>query len=192
MLSTACQILTFISNGLTACCNEFFAGPKCLFSSLQPFVYIFGVHSTKLVFKLTAEKFTACNSLLITQSTYLFISSTPWLSCTFGTSCPCHHVGTFSSQVKVPCTIGGTACSHLLPLSCTWKTYDEVLTLVSSKFEGRSLFGQSKGHMDCPPAPDKSRGAEQPAIISTLSLCISGPRSRTHSSSALLFSSPPH
>ena len=81
----------------------------------------------------------------------------------------------FSSQVKVPCTIGGAACSQLLPLSCTWEAYDEVLTLVSSKFEERSLFGKCKGHMDCPPASDKSRGAEQPAITSTLSLCISGP-----------------
>lgn len=68
-------------------------------------------------------------------------------------------------------------CSHLLPLSCTWETraHDEVLILVSSKFEGHSLFGQWREHMDGPPASDKNRGAERPAIISSLSLCISGP-----------------
>jgi hypothetical protein len=76
-------------------------------SSLQPFVYIFGVHQTKLEFSgtvpcvhLTAYHVVHVPLHLIHTMVILHL----------GTSCPCHHVGSFLRRhVKVPCTLGGTA-----------------------------------------------------------------------------------
>jgi len=156
--------LTSISNGLTACCNEVFAGPKwslCLHFRCPLDQTRVHIDNGKVpCVQLTAYHVVHVPLHLIHTMVILHLR----------TSCP---RGTFFRHVKVSWTI----CPHLLPLSCTWETraHDKVLTLVSSKFKGHSLFGQWRGHMDVPPASDKNHDAERPAIISALSPCISGP-----------------
>ena len=66
--TTAGQILAFILNGLTACCNEFFAGPKCsgdLISSTLCLRFRCSFDQSRLVID-SGKSPASCNPLLIT------------------------------------------------------------------------------------------------------------------------------
>jgi hypothetical protein len=104
-------------------------------SSIQPYVYVLGVHSIKLEFTLTAEiplHATLCLSRSPLHFIHIMIISR------LGESCTC---GYLFPPREIPWTIEGTAHHYnrldLLLLCCTWDTQDDKeLTLVSSRFEG--------------------------------------------------------
>lgn len=121
--STACQNFNPILKGPTACCNGFFAGPKCsgdLFASIlclhfrclpdQTRVHI---DSGKLPYvQLTV--YHVVHVLLHLINTMVILN--------LGTSCSCGYLFPpceSSLDYRRDCT---SLCSPLLPLSCTWET----------------------------------------------------------------------